>query len=319
MEITGLMSSLTAGLWGRPVPAIPNISPKEPAEPISTVVPEQTAAEEEAELMISRLDSSPEKQTLSTAEWMASKLPAFLQTNKESLDPDWEFWGEVMANYSATIRKSSALFQRHLYKGIPPTIRGLMWQIISCSKSAALELEYSQYLECSSRHEKLIECDLSRTYPDHEYFKAGAHGQIALFNVLKAYSLYDKEIGYVQGLAFIAGALLLNMPEESAFCVLVRLMKDYAFRALYTPKMIGVQLLSYQFDQMMSIQIPTIYAHLRDMDVQSSMYASQWFLTVFAYRFPIDLVFRVYDVIFAEGCIVLTKVRNRFLNSPWLY
>lgn len=31
------------------------------------------------------------------------------------------------------------------------------------------------------------------------------------------------------------------------------------------------------------------------------MYASQWFMTLFAYKFPLDLVFRIFDIILAEG------------------
>jgi len=31
------------------------------------------------------------------------------------------------------------------------------------------------------------------------------------------------------------------------------------------------------------------------------MYASQWFLTLFAYRFPLEMVFRIMDIVFAQG------------------
>lgn len=33
------------------------------------------------------------------------------------------------------------------------------------------------------------------------------------------------------------------------------------------------------------------------------MYASQWFLTIFAYRFPLEFVYRVLDIIFATGIV----------------
>ena len=45
-----------------------------------------------------------------------------------------------------------------------------------------------------------------------------------LFNVMKAYAVSDPEVGYCQGSAFIAGMLLLHMPEEDAFSVLVKLL-----------------------------------------------------------------------------------------------
>ncbi|KAI8816929.1 rab-GTPase-TBC domain-containing protein [Fimicolochytrium jonesii] len=33
------------------------------------------------------------------------------------------------------------------------------------------------------------------------------------------------------------------------------------------------------------------------------MYASQWFLTLYTYNFPLSFVFRIFDIIFAEGAI----------------
>lgn len=71
--------------------------------------------------------------------------------------------------------------------------------------------------------------------------------------------------------------ILTQMPEEQAFCVTVRLMNDYNFRPLYTPKMIGLQLRNYQFDKLILEQLPDVYAHLKKQDIESSMYASQWF------------------------------------------
>ena len=59
-----------------------------------------------------------------------------------------------------------------------------------------------------------------------------------LFNVMKAYAVMDPEVGYCQGSAFIVGMLLLNMPEEDAFCVFVKLMSratGYSLREMYKP------------------------------------------------------------------------------------
>jgi hypothetical protein len=46
-------------------------------------------------------------------------------------------------------------------------------------------------------------------------------GQPSLRRVLKAYSLYDREIGYCQGMNFIAGMFLTLMSEEESFWLLV--------------------------------------------------------------------------------------------------
>ena len=55
-----------------------------------------------------------------------------------------------------------------------------------------------------------------RTFPHHDYFTDGQGiGQENLFNVLKAYSLYDTEVGYCQGLPFVVAILLLNVREST--------------------------------------------------------------------------------------------------------
>ena len=55
----------------------------------------------------------------------------------------------------------------------------------------------------------------ARTFPDNDYFKAQGEGQVALFNLLKAYSNFDFELGYCQGMAFVAGLLLLQVTKPS--------------------------------------------------------------------------------------------------------
>lgn len=91
-----------------------------------------------------------------------------------------------------------------------------MWQLMSASKDTELEQTYSQLMRLPSIHEKAIIRDLNRTFPAHEFFndKAGI-GQNNLLNIMKAYSLYDDEVGYCQGMAFVVGPLLLNVSVPS--------------------------------------------------------------------------------------------------------
>ena len=53
-----------------------------------------------------------------------------------------------------------------------------------------------------------------RTFPTHAYFiNPLGRGQLSLFNILKAYSLLDEEVGYCQGLSFVAGVLLMHVSQ----------------------------------------------------------------------------------------------------------
>lgn len=66
---------------------------------------------------------------------------------------------------------------------------------------------------------QVIRRDIARTYPEHDLFKEkDGVGQESLFNVMKAYSLHDREVGYCQGSGFIVGLLLMLVrPFSSIF------------------------------------------------------------------------------------------------------
>lgn len=64
--------------------------------------------------------------------------------------------------------------------------------------------------------------------------------------------------------------------------------------------MYGLQLRMYQFTQLLGTHLPELAAHLNFLGIQPT-YASQWFLSFFAVTCPLPMLFRIYDVIFAEG------------------
>jgi hypothetical protein len=72
-----------------------------------------------------------------------------------------------------------------------------------------------------------IDLDVNRTYRDHIMFRE-RYGlkQQALFNVLGAYSVYNLDIGYCQGMSQIAALLLMYLNEEDAFWALSVLVSD---------------------------------------------------------------------------------------------
>jgi hypothetical protein len=124
---------------------------------------------------------------------------------------------------------------------------------------------------------------------------------------VKAYSLYDEECGYCQGMQFVVGPLLLNMPVEEAFSTLVRLMKSYDLRGHFVPNMPALQLRLFQFERLLEEMLPLLHRHLVRSGVKSSMYASGWFMTLFSYRSPLTICFRILDSVFAEGIEALFR------------
>ncbi len=58
--------------------------------------------------------------------------------------------------------------------------------------------------------ESLINKDVNRTFSGMKLFDQNpSTGLNKLFNVLKVYSLYDPDVGYTQGMSFIAAIILM--------------------------------------------------------------------------------------------------------------
>ena len=80
-------------------------------------------------------------------------------------------------------------------------------------------------------------------------------------------------------------------------------------RTMFTLNMEGLHLRLHQFGTLLSQLCPLLDAHLAKHSIHTAMYASQWYLTLFAYSFPISLVLRIYDLVFAEGAVeTITRV-----------
>ncbi|PHZ16248.1 TBC-domain-containing protein [Rhizopus microsporus ATCC 52813] len=242
---------------------------------------------------------------------MLAKSPITSTTCLTTDQDDWDFWQAIVEDYPAAAAKLPHLLSAKLRcGGIPHRIRGLIWQSMAQSSSLNLESCYEQLLQEDSSYERVIQRDLSRTFPQLDMFKDdGGEGQLALGRLLKAYSLYDTHVGYCQGLAFLAGPLLMTMPENQAFCIFVRLMETYEMRTMFTLNMEGLHLRLHQFQTILAQVCPRLEAHLEANSIHTPMYASQWYLTLFAYTFPISLVLRIYDLVFAEGAVeTITRV-----------
>lgn len=79
-------------------------------------------------------------------------------------------------------------------RGIPQHFRTIAWQLLSGAQINQIHDLYAEYMRKPSPYEKAIARDIPRTFPELDFFKDGSHGQQSLFNVIKAYSLHDREV-----------------------------------------------------------------------------------------------------------------------------
>uniref|UniRef100_A0A8C4TFH5 Ecotropic viral integration site 5 n=1 Tax=Erpetoichthys calabaricus TaxID=27687 RepID=A0A8C4TFH5_ERPCA len=231
-------------------------------------------------------------------------------SNLSHLEEDsWILWGRIVNEWEDVRKKKEKQIKELVRKGIPHHFRAIVWQLLCNAQNMPIKEQYSELLKKTSPCEKLIRRDIARTYPEHEFFKEkDSLGQEVLFNVMKAYSLVDREVGYCQGSAFIVGLLLMQMPEEEAFCVFVKLMQDYRLRELFKPSMAELGLCMYQFEYMIQEQLPELHVHFQSQSFHTSMYASSWFLTIFLTSFPLPVATRIFDIFMCEGLEIVFRV-----------
>ncbi|EPB78677.1 TBC domain protein [Ancylostoma ceylanicum] len=243
-----------------------------------------------------------------------------------------------------------AIVSSLILNGIPDVLRGEVWRLLAkVHLDPELVNTYHLLLGKDCPSEQVILRDIHRTFPAHENFKeAGGEGQESLYKISKAYSLYDEEVSYCQGLSFLAASLLLHvdriefhtadlvrmqacyeggfvciilveypkrMNEEQAFCTLVKIMYDYQLRDLFKLGFDSLHLRFYQLTRLLKEYESNLAAHLDHIGVETHMYASQWFLTLFTAKFPLQMVFFIVDLFLSEGMNTIFHISLALLHD----
>lgn len=240
------------------------------------------------------------------------------ENNATGVDKElWLEWLKVISDWQSYKSKQNDHIRDLVRKGVPANLRAKIWKLLANAQQVTPQTseQYKNMLQLSSNCEKLIQRDIARTYPENDYFKDEAGpGQEGLFNVIKAYSLHDEEVGYCQGSAFIVGLLLLQLSEEESFILFCRIMQDYRMREIYKPTMAELGLCIYQLECLVQEQLPELYVHFQTQNFYTSMYSSSWFLTLFTSNLPLHLAYRVMDLFLSEGLDMVFRLSIAILQ-----
>lgn len=142
-----------------------------------------------------------------------------------------------------------------LEKGIPPSLRYRVWPLLIGNvlkiTPEVFEIYHSRAL--GSRHihidssdsaelgkeatVRLIDEDLKRTFVPLGFFSIGEPLYEKIRELLLVYAYYRPDIGYVQGMSFIAGILALHIPDNYlCFQCLANLLGSEHLIAFYSLK-----------------------------------------------------------------------------------
>lgn len=221
-------------------------------------------------------------------------------------------WLEMLNSWDKWMAKKHKKVKERCQKGIPPSLRGRTWLYLTGGK-VKREQNQGKFKELDSqpgdpKWVDVIERDLHRQFPFHEMFAArGGHGQQDLFRVLKAYTLHRPEEGYCQAQAPIAAVLLMHMPAEDAFWVLVQICEKY-LPGYYSTGLEAIQLDGEILYALLRRVSPVAHRHLKKHKLEPILYMTEWFMCAFSRTLPWASVLRVWDMFLCEGVKILFRV-----------
>ena len=228
-----------------------------------------------------------------------------------------EKWQYMLEHYKTYQSIKRFKLKSRTRKGIPDNLRSYVWQLFAGKDKLVIKdlFEKLDKEPINKNSELSIIKDLDRTYPLCQLFKEKyGKGQRNLFRVLSNYSKYNKNIGYVQGLGYLAALFLIYMDEESAFYMLHAVIKNYEMEGLYLP---GFPDLKKKFYVLLNLEkkfIPEIYNILKRDEALPSFYASEWFMCLFCKDVKPNILVRIIDVFLYEGYKVIYRFAIAFLK-----
>jgi hypothetical protein len=160
------------------------------------------------------------------------------------------------------------------------------------------------------RNLKVVEEDLHRTFGELGHFRKGNPLYQPLKNVLLAYSLLRPDLGYVQGMSYVAGLILLHCEgqEKTAFKCFANLMNRELLFTFYSFEMERVNVIFHVFMTLMRDRLPKLYANFKQTNISCSIFLFEWIVALYSNIFPLETSARLWDQYLYHGDFFLVRV-----------
>ncbi|KAF9325380.1 hypothetical protein BG006_011139 [Podila minutissima] len=216
-------------------------------------------------------------------------------------------WAKMAKRYTSDANATEYSFSHpkfvsRVFKGIPDCWRAAVWSHLITSKSLGFDPTIRQQFQRSKpttiREQEL--CDTSS--PEEEQIDLDIPSQCALFNVLKAYSNYNRQVGYCQGMASVVSTMLTFFDQEKTFVLLVQLFERYNIHSLVIPGFPALFEAFYIQEGLTKKYAPKVFKALETMGIATPSYASRWYITLYsAGVVPYRTLLRIWDIFLLEG------------------
>lgn len=214
------------------------------------------------------------------------RLPQKTAPQKINIEVEREKkWVKMLAYWDSPTTKEK--LHRRIYKGIPNSLRIKIWcKLLDVnrikSENPGKFQEMLKLAKLWSTDVRQIDSDVNRQFREHQFYRERySEKQCSLFNVLCAYSMYNSEVGYCQGMSGLAGVLLMYMDEEDAFWALAVLLSDkkYLMHGLYIEGFPKLTRFLAHHDKILTKFMPKLKHHFDKFGLDAILYSLKWFVS----------------------------------------
>ena len=197
-------------------------------------------------------------------------------------------------------KKNKKEFLKMTKKNFPNCFRSLIWMILSEKILFERKDDYYNYLKTQKINISLdgqIEKDIYRTFKEGK-----TNNEInKLNNILIAFTNLEKDIGYCQGMNFIAGFLLkiCNYNEKDTFYLFCFVLEKISGYFMQNFPLFNYHL--YVFNYYFKIFFPKLEKHFKELELPLELWIGKWIQTLFIISLPFEVTCRVWDYLFIYG------------------
>ncbi|XP_018573966.1 TBC1 domain family member 14-like isoform X2 [Anoplophora glabripennis] len=240
-----------------------------------------------------------------------------LQLEEQQATSTKHFIQQVLPNWETmrTNKKTQELW----WQGLPSSVRGKVWRLAIgnelnvtsqlyeiCLCRAQNRLNSPEPPKCDSNVDPessmdVIQLDISRTFPHLCIFQEGGPYSETLHSLLAAYVCYRPDVGYVQGMSYIAAILILNMEPFDAFICFANLLNQPLHLSAFTLNQAQMQAYYDAYNEVFKFNLPKLYSHFEKSGLTPDLYLLDWIYTIFAKAMPLDIACRVWDIFLRDG------------------
>ncbi len=181
---------------------------------------------------------------------------------------------------------------------------------------AKANLELSQHAQPESKERSIagIQYDLPRTFPELGFFKRGGGFYEDLEQVLEAFVINRPDIGYVQGMSYIAGMLLLVMDKFKAFVCLSNIISSWMLLPFFRGDEVQITRRLQLFKQLLHLNSPELCEQFESEGILPQHYLFEWVVTIFVKSLDLSVACKVWDLFVLEGDLMIFRVAIAMLK-----